>query len=266
MTGRVPPRHYRRPVDPDALLMLCREAADAAADVVTGAIPFGLSGVRPGQYVADLHADEAALTVLRKANLGILSEESGLERGDSDLVVVLDPLDGSTNASRGIPWYATSLCVVDRDGPLVALVLDHVTGTTFTAQRGAGAYRDHDGTLDPFGEGHEPPPPWEEALVGLSGLPPEHLGWGQFRAFGAVALDLCMVACGVLDAYIDCSFDAHGPWDYLGGMLICDEVGIPVVDALGRDLVTLDPAARRTPVAARPELLPAAVAARQRFS
>jgi len=105
-----------------------------------------------------------------------------------------------------------------------------------------------------------------DAVVGLSGLPPHPLGWRQFRALGALALDLCAVAGGVLDAVIDCSPDAHGPWDYLGGLLVCTEAGAPVVDAWGRELVTLQHAARATPVAAAtPALLSEAVSARRTF-
>ena len=66
----------------------------------------------------------------------------------------------------------------------------------------------------------------------LSGLPPGWLGWRQFRALGAVALDLCAVAEGRLDGYLDCSPSAHGPWDYLGGMLVCREAGALVEDAV----------------------------------
>ena len=105
----------------------------------------------------------------------------------------------------------------------------------------------------------------EDAIVGLSGLPGTHLGWRQFRALGAAALDLCAVANGTLDAFIDCSEDAHGSWDYLGGLLVCVEAGAVVGEALGRELVVLEHKARRTPVAAAtPELLAAALAARAR--
>src|SRR6185436_20001881 len=105
------------------------------------------------------------------------------------------------------------------------------------------------------------------SLVGLSGYPPEHLGWKQFRALGAAALDLCAVATGVLDGYLDCSWNAHGSWDYLGGMLVCQEAGAFVVDAEGRDLVVLEHEARRTPLAAAtPELLDALVRARASFT
>ncbi|MEZ5167319.1 MAG: inositol monophosphatase family protein [Acidimicrobiales bacterium] len=56
---------------------------------------------------------------------------------------------------------------------------------------------------------------------------------------GASALDLCAVADGRFDAYVD--FDGNlGPWDYLGALLICAEVGIETVDADGRDLTVID--------------------------
>jgi fructose-1,6-bisphosphatase/inositol monophosphatase family enzyme len=74
--------------------------------------------------------------------------------------------------------------------------------------------------------------------------------WWQFRAFGAAALDLALVAAGSLDGWVDMGVDAHGSWDYLAGVLLCTEAGACVVDAEGRDLVTLDPTERRTPVAA----------------
>ena len=54
------------------------------------------------------------------------------------MTVVLDPVDGSTNASRGIPYWSTSLCAVDGDGPLAALVVNQATGVTTTAIRGGG--------------------------------------------------------------------------------------------------------------------------------
>ena len=86
---------------------------------------------------------------------------------------------------------------------------------------------------------------------------------GQFRCFGAAALDLCAVADGRFDAYVDFDVDALGPWDYLGGMLICQEAGVEVADAFDRPLVTLDHAARRTPVAGVGEAFTALLAARR---
>ena len=129
------------------------------------------------------------------------------------------------------------------------------------AVRGGGAWFD-DGVHDPERLSSTGVTAMGEALVGLSGLPPHHLGWRQYRALGASALDLCLVASGTLDAFIDCSPDAHGVWDYAAGTLICHEAGALVVDALGRDLIVLDPDARRTPVgAATDQLLVAALRA-----
>ena len=247
-------------MDDHALVGVLHDAASAVRATLDGLSDWGPAGTRAGQYRSDLAADAAALAVLAQAGLGAMSEESGPHDIERPVVVVLDPVDGSTNASRGLPWYATSLCALDADGPRAALVVDQASGRRFGATRGGGAHVDGvplvPSTCAVMGE----------AIVGLSGHPPHALGWRQFRAFGALALDLCAVAGGQLDAYIDCSPSAHGPWDYLGGLLICHEAGAGVVDAWGRDLVTLDHAARRTPVAAGTgDLLAAAVAARTDF-
>jgi myo-inositol-1(or 4)-monophosphatase len=248
------------PLSDGQLVELLHETALAVCQALERLDDWGLSGTRAGQHRSDLAADAAALEVLVAADVGVLSEESGLYTPDRDVMVVVDPLDGSTNADRGIPWFATSLCAVDRDGPRVALVVDLPHGRTFTAIRGGGASVD--------GVPLEPTrcTSVADAVVGISGLPPEPLGWRQFRALGAIALDLCAVAEGTLDGYVDASTpSAHGAWDYLGGTLVCAEAGALVADALGRDLTVLDPTARRTPVAAAtPELLDALMAARRR--
>jgi myo-inositol-1(or 4)-monophosphatase len=247
---RSDPCGYRPPgVNDDTLNGLLFETAAAVRRALGDVADWGLVGTRPGQHHSDLAADAAALGVLDKAGVGVLSEESGARSLDRDVVVVIDPLDGSTNAAHGIPWYATSLCAVDSDGMRAALVVDLVSEVEIHAVRGGGA-RVNGSTITPsscrsIGE----------ALVGLSGLPPHHLGWRQYRALGAIALDLCAVASGALDGFVDCSPSAHGPWDYLGALLVCREAGVVVADAADRDLVVLEHAARRTPVAgSTPEL------------
>lgn len=244
---------------PEALALLHR-TADAVAAALADHGDWGPSGRRAGQYASDVVADAAALGVLDAAGVGVLSEESGLRRADEALVVVVDPLDGSTNASRGIPWFATALCAVDEAGPLAAVVVHLVGGTRWEAVRGGGAHRDG-APVVPSGVIS-----LRQSLVGLSGYPPAYLGWRQYRALGAAALDLCAVADGTLDGYLDCSWNAHGSWDYLAGALVCAEAGALAVDAFGRDLVALDHEARRTPVAAAtPALLEELLTARGRF-
>ncbi len=244
----------------DELLAVLHEAASAAVEATARSGDFAMIDARRGQHVADVAADDASSAILMDAGLGVLSEESGRHHEDRAVTVVLDPLDGSSNASRGLPWYATSLCAVDEEGARAAVVVNQVSGTRYEATRGGGARRD--------GEALVPTAVTSlgDAMVGLSGLPPAWLGWRQFRVLGAVALDLCAVAEGRLDGYMDCSPSAHGPWDYLGGMLICQEAGAGVADAAERDLVVLEHGARRTPVAgATPALLAEALEARRTF-
>ena len=247
-------------VTDDELLGVLDEAARAVAAAIGALDDWGLAGTRDGQYRSDLAADAAAVEVLVRAGLGVLSEESGGRGFERDVVVVVDPVDGSTNAARGVPWYATSLCAVDARGPRAALVVNLATGTRYDAVRDGGARRDREPIARAGG------PALDEAIVAVSGLPPHHLGWGQFRCFGAAALDLCAVADGTVDAYVDCGHDAHGAWDYLGGLLVCREAGVRVDDARGRDLVVVDHDARRTPIAAAGDALgDALLAARARW-
>ena len=240
----------------DELLAVVHKAVDAVVASFDGHDDWGLSGGRDGQYASDLVADSAALSVLQNAGLAVLSEESG-RSSDAELVAVVDPLDGSTNASRPLPWFATSICVVEGDRPRVAVVHDHASGVRWDAIAGGGARVD--GAALP----RRAPVPLDEAIVAINALPSRNPGWGQFRCFGAAALDLCAVADGRFDAYVDFDVDALGPWDYLGGMLVCQEAGVEVADAFDRPLVTLDHAARRTPVAGTGEAFIALLAARR---
>ena len=233
-------------MDASTVLAVLHDAASAVRVALDGLDDWGLApgGAHGGQYLSDQAADAAALDVLRSAGFGVLSEESGVADGAGSVLVVVDPVDGSTNASRGVPWFATSLCALDDEGALAAVVVNQATGVRFEAVRGGGA-RSDGVPITPSSATS-----LDDAIVALSGYPARHLGWRQFRAFGAVALDLCAVAAGVVDAYIDCSVDAHGPWDYLAGMLVCQEAGAVVADRHGRPLVCRLHADRRTPVAA----------------
>jgi fructose-1,6-bisphosphatase/inositol monophosphatase family enzyme len=198
----------------------------------------------------DLVADTAALEVLDRSGLGVLSEESGLRRAGSTLMGVIDPVDGSTNASRGIPWYASSICVLDTEGPLVAVVANLASKVRYSAIRGRGAWRD--GEPIAVSDCEE----ISHGIVALSGYPRKHMGWSQYRVLGAAALDLCLVADGTLDAYSVAGRSELGSWDYMGGMLVCQEAGGAVGELDGLDLVTLDHEARRSVIAAAtPRLL-----------
>ncbi|HEV2368311.1 MAG TPA: inositol monophosphatase family protein [Acidimicrobiales bacterium] len=231
-------------MDDATLLEVLHGAVGAVVDALGGLDDWGLAGTRPDQYRSDLAADAAAVGVLIEAGVGVLSEESGLTNADRPLVAVLDPVDGSTNASRGLPWYATSICVLDEEGARAAVVANLASGRRYEAVRGGGARRDGR-PITPSGR-----TTMAGAVVGVSGLPRSRPPWRQTRALGASALDLCLVADGTLDAFCDNGKDAHGPWDFLGAMLVCLEAGAAVADAEGRDLIVRTYGPRRIPLAA----------------
>ncbi len=237
-------------MDDPTLLEVLHATATAVADALEDLEDWGLAGTFDGQYRHDLVADAAALAVLAEAGVGVLSEESGTTRLDREVVVVVDPVDGSTNASHGIPWFATSLCAVDGDGPRAALVVNQASGERFEAVRGGGARKDGV-PIAPSGCDR-----LDAAIVAFSGYPPRYLGWNQYRCLGSAALDLCAVGEGVLDGYAVIGGSRLGSWDYLGGMLVCTEAGAVLGEAQGHDLVTLSHDERRAPfAAATPALL-----------
>ena len=235
---------------PDVLGVLV-DAADAVADALRFIPVWGQPGSRPGQYLADQVADHAAVEVLAAAGLGVVSEESGVRACPDGIVVALDPLDGSDNAVRGSGPFGVSLCAVDDHGPLAAVVLDLSEGACYTAVRGRGARRDGE-RIATSGRLR-----LDDAVLATSGHPP-HPVTQRTRSLGAAAIEVCGVADGTFDAFIHFGADHHGCWDYLGGLLIAGEAGGAAADTKGRDLVVLDPRARRAPmVAATPELLAA---------
>jgi myo-inositol-1(or 4)-monophosphatase len=229
------------------------EVLDDAILNVRGALEvlddWGPSGGKPGQYRLDLAADGAALPVLHGAGLAVLSEESGVTGdGPSGLLAVIDPIDGSTNAHRGVPFYSTSICVLDAEGPRVGVVTNQATGQRYAAVRGGGAEKDGK-AIAPSGCQE-----LERAIVGISGFPGLYPGWAQFRALGAASLECCAVAEGVLDAYVVVGRSTLYSWDYLAGLLICREVGAAEGERDGKDLIARDASTRRPIVAATSRL------------
>lgn len=229
--------------DGEAALGVLTAAASAVVSALAALDEWGDPGPRPGQIRADVVADDAAVDVLLNAGFAVLSEESGRHGERGGITVVLDPVDGSTNASRGLDLCAVSLCAFDGDGPLAALVRNLVTGTTYTAVHGGGATRNG----SPIG-------PSQcrvlgDAFVALSGLPGYRLGAAS-RSLGVASLALCGVADGSFDAFVDLDDDHHHLWDVAGGMLVCAEAGVALADTRGRPIWPSSLSDRRSIVAA----------------
>ncbi len=162
---------------------------------------------------------------------------------------MVDPLDGSTNATLGLPWFATSLCLVVEGVPAASMVTNLATGEWFSAVAGEGATSD----VGPIEV--RPMVTLDESIIAVQRPAVAPLRLATVPCDGRFCLDICAVARGAFDAFADLSPDAHGVWDYAGALLIVQEAGGVIVDALGRDLVVLDHDARRTPVAASSQAL-----------
>jgi myo-inositol-1(or 4)-monophosphatase len=211
----------------------------------------------------DLAAESAIVSTLRKEKITftLVSEESGIvEYGESPhrCYVTTDPIDGTTNLIRGAPFYATSIAVSTEPtltNVHTALVTDLFHGTTYTAQKGCGAYKDNR-TIRPSTSTS-----MEEAVIGIDlnsyriqNIAPrltKLIGKTKHvRHFGANALELCYVADGTIDAFIDIRGKLRTT-DMAAAWLIIREAGAIITTPQGKPLRTkLDPKQRVEFVAA----------------
>ena len=142
---------------------------------------------------------------------GIVGEEGGERQGTSGIEWVIDPIDGTTNFFYGIPGFSISVAASDADGAVVGVVHDPMRAETFSAVRGKGAWLNE----EPLGA-PSAVPPITEALVATgfsysaelrrrqAQLLPDVLATVRdIRRSGSVALDLCYVAAGRLDAFYE---------------------------------------------------------------
>jgi myo-inositol-1(or 4)-monophosphatase len=232
----------------DSHLTTLRACAQEIGDAVKAHRGRGLSGDRATQYHLDVAADDVARRVLGGAGYRVMSEESGVT-GSGAFTVVVDPIDGSTNCDRGVPFYSTSLAVMGGHGLVAAVVMNQATGTIFEAERGSGARRDGV-PIAPSGQTDI-----TRSIVGSSGYPSHNLGWSQNRSLGAASLEICLVADGSLDVYGVAQHSGLNVWDYLAGLLIAREAGAYDADYHSEELETTDDVIRHPVFAASQELL-----------
>ena len=164
-------------------------------------------------------------------------------------MAVIDPVDGSTNAHRGMPFYATSICVLDAQGPLVGLVVNQATGTRFEAVRGGGARRDGE-AIAPSGCTD-----LSSAIVGISGFPGDAPGLGPVPRPGRGRPRVLRSGRGgarcVFGRGAGARSSAGTIWPACSSAA---RVGAVTVDRDGADVVVRDGGTRRPLVAATPLL------------
>lgn len=225
--------------------------------------------LRTGEGGDDTTAIDAAAEAAVVARLETLGEDFVLvseELGERTFGtggprrVVVDPIDGSVNAKRGIPFFSLSLAVADgptMDDVTFGYVYDFGSGEEWTATRGEGAYLDgrrlgavgpkerieilsFEGTTTEFIVERA------SAMLGLA---------GRLRVMGSLALSLCHLAAGRVDAV--CSLKQARSVDIAAAQLLVGEVGLAIelFEAPPFAVAPLDLAMRsRVVAAATPEL------------
>ena len=233
------------------LLSIALEAARSGAGVIRDAtsqrekLVWETKGQSDFVSEVDKASERAIVGVItsRLPDAIVLGEElSPTAIASEGVVVIADPLDGTTNFLHGYPEYSVSIAIARNGAVCAGVVLNVARAEEFTAQRGGGAFlngkRIHVSNLRDPGR----------SLIG-TGFPfktlevlPRYLqqfslitrGTAGIRRAGSAALDLSNVACGRFDAFWELVL---APWDVAAGMLMVQEAGGIVTDIDGNPAV-----------------------------
>lgn len=237
-------------LDSESIRQFLVETAIAAGkeilDYSTGvhaAIPIaeGLHGI---VTEADLRSNEVLVTRLSKEypSATVISEETRQPKSVSDLVFVVDPLDGTNNYCRQLPYYSISIACRVSGETVIGIVYDVTRNTIYSSAKGKGIRITR---VENHGRTEMSPPTTTVSKTAHLGQSIIVTGWVRgeekevdkqlqcerdvlrlamdVRRFGAASLDLISVALGQVDGYYETNLG--GLWDILGGALIVGEAG-----------------------------------------
>ena len=229
------------------LLDIAVEAARSGAAIIRdatagrGELVWETKGRSDFVSEVDKASEERIGAVIRSRLPGatILGEElSPSALSSRGIVIIADPLDGTTNFLHGYPEYSVSIAIASEGVLCSGVVINVARGEEFTAVRGGGAFLD--GKRVHVSKLREP----GKALIG-TGFPfksleklPRYMqqfnlvmrGVAGIRRAGSAALDLSNVACGRFDAFWELVL---APWDVAAGILLVQEAGGIVSDMDG---------------------------------
>ncbi len=182
------------------------------------------------------YVDVTAEQMLKKVcatlipDAGFHNEEGGIIESNNAYTWIIDPLDGTTNFTHGIPYFSISLALMYKAKLKMGYVYGVIPDEMFSAIEGQGAFLNG----DPIHiSAHEK----LKTSIVVTGFPCEHKVWMEaylgiladfvdhshgFRRFGSAALDLAYVASGRFDAFFEFGLN---PWDIAAGALLVNEAG-----------------------------------------
>jgi myo-inositol-1(or 4)-monophosphatase len=227
------------PDAPDAR-SLCELAADvarAAGELIVGLRTEGVevTGTKSSPIDIVTEADRACERLVREQLLGarpddgIVGEEGSTSAGTSGVVWIVDPIDGTVNYLYGLPHFAVSIAAEVHGEVVAGVVLAPALGLEYAATRGGGATCNgreiHPRDVAPMAErlvatgfSYERPARTRQASYIARLLPRIR----DIRRLGSCALDLCGLASGTVDAYVE---EGAHIWDHAAAGLIVAEAG-----------------------------------------
>lgn len=192
----------------------------------------------------DLAAERAVLAVLREEypEHELLAEETAGEPRGEGWMWVVDPLDGTHNFSRGIPYFAFNIALCHGREPLLGLTYAPATGEEFFAEAGGGLTVNgqpaHASAAERLGDcvlgvdlGYE-----DARAARMLELVAEVWPVQSVRVMGSAALGLAYAACGRYDLFMH---NFLYPWDIAAGIVLAREGGGAIVDRDG-EAVSID--------------------------
>jgi len=231
------------------IVAVAKKAASAAREVQLKALVEGTkistkAGPQDLVTAADIESERVITqTILERfPDHNILGEEGGDQGRSSSWLWVVDPIDGTTNFSRHIPYFSTSIAVY-RDGrPVVGLVASPSVNEVFHAVEGQGSFlndvaiqastaTDFQKAVMITGFYYERSSNIGLTLDGIAAFYRRNIM--GVRRFGSAALDLCYLAAGRAEGYFEIGLNA---WDFAAGAFIAQQAGALVTDAWGAPL------------------------------
>jgi myo-inositol-1(or 4)-monophosphatase len=217
-------------------LALCRSARDDVQAVLqalptrTEREPIVGSGEGGDDTTAiDAAAERAILEHFRRPGVRLVSEEAGVD-GDGDTTVVVDPIDGSLNAKRGIPFFAISIAIAD-GGTMAdvhtAYVYDFGTREEWTAVSGDGARLDGRPLVELPKDELEILSFEATTTAFVADNAARFVGVAhRLRVMGSLAVTLCHLAAGRVDGVV--SLKAARSVDIAAAQLLVRERGLAI--------------------------------------
>jgi len=223
------------------------EAAEEAGTYLKKMFRRGVQVRKKGAIDLVTDADVNSETILIKRlkdhfPYPIIGEETATNIAASGTYFLVDPLDGTTNFTRRIPFYAVSIALMDGLYPVAAVVhLPEFKETYFAIKEGGAYVKKKDQKIRISVSNTEllsdsvlatgfPYDVWSNYQPVLASLKAMLTGARALRRFGSAAIDLCLVANGIFDGYFEFSLK---PWDTAAGALIVEEAGGRVTNLKG---------------------------------